>query len=137
MRHSRNPGHLWHGFLPSALLLAAGCGRGNPELLTDANGKRVTEGIASLRHGPAHCEWESATFVYFEGQQYIADPDGKIGASTAGYERRASLPTDATDTGYRSGRTRLYVAADKAAVYLVHGSAAERLPVVTPMVGCT
>jgi hypothetical protein len=118
------------------VLFAVGCSPDPPESLTDSNGNLVNEQVATMHRGPAHCEWQSATFVYVDGRQYIADPKGIVGEGTAGYQPHATLPADATDTGYRSGKTRLYLAADKSAIFLVRGSTTERLPVVTPMIGC-
>ena len=102
--------------------------------------------------GPAHCGWDSITMMFIgwplgtrsanaaQSRQYIRDPSGTLPTQglMGSWARNPQVPADASDTGYRYGALRLYLAAsdeDKYA-YLVAPADAERWPRSEPMTLC-
>ena len=90
----------------------------------DASGQPapVTE-IMSFQGGE-HCGWEDVTFLQLGGEdrkeEYLRDPSGKLADYLrTTYDGRASLPEDATDTGYRRDRRGLWLTPARDAAYLV------------------
>lgn len=81
-----------------------------------------------------HLGWPPGTASRFENgpnvHQYVRDPEGTFPADAlAGrYSGNATLPATARDTGFRSDKWRLWVAADGRAAFLVRGGAVERWP---------
>jgi hypothetical protein len=121
----------------------------------DRTGKPVPDGANGGRlvmvsyDGPRHCDWESMTFLQLawppgrvapsEGargvRQYLRDPNGVLAdLSAPGGFGRASLPTDARDTGFRHGAYHLWVSRSDADrfVYVVGPGGVERWPRATP-----
>lgn len=101
--------------------------------------------------GPAHCGWESATFVFIGwppgtvapdasgARQYIRDPQGVIdGRYRELLERDVKLPSDAKPTGHRLGAIELYVSPsdDDRWIYVAGPSNVERWPRADPMALC-
>lgn len=98
--------------------------------------------------GPAHCGWQSATFLTFGwplgtrpqtaagARQFIRDPD-RIVPSLRPMDPHATLPPDARPTGYTYGSIALYLSPSDQDqyVYLV-GSTVERWPRSDPMSLC-
>ena len=101
--------------------------------------------------GPAHCGWQSATFLTIgwppgtvsataeHARQYLRDPTGVLGAT---YWQQlvlhAALPKDAHSTGYRYGSLEVYLSPSDQdqAIYVVAPSGAERWPRSDPMTLC-
>ena len=109
------------------------------DVWTDRKGERVATTVLSSRRGAAHCEWQSATFLYLHDEQFVADPQGVLSGSSfkATYAARTALPPDAKDTGYTRAVSALWVAADRSAVYLVAADgSAQRWPAVREKIGC-
>ncbi len=93
---------------------------------------------------PAHCDWDKADALSGLAlqdadrrgleihRQWIRDPLGVVNPELEqGFSARAVLPTDAVDTGYRTGAVELWLAADRSAAYFVNGrdrSDVERWP---------
>jgi hypothetical protein len=106
---------------------------------TDQNGDRVPVAELSSRQGPAHCNWESITFLITKDERYFRDPDGVLrGWRTIErqFDSNAVLPLNATDTGYTMDGQRLWFAADKSAAFVVSGEKVERWPAFPEGSGC-
>jgi hypothetical protein len=101
--------------------------------------------------GPAHCGWQSATFLSIgwpvgtlstssaQVRQYIRDPRGVVG--TALHDRldlNAALPADASPTGYTYNSIQVLLSPtdQHVAIYLVGPSGIERWPRSDPMTLC-
>jgi hypothetical protein len=115
------------------------------------DGRSVSEFELVTIAGPAHCGWESATFLFIgwppgtvapnasQARQYIRDPRGVIqGPYRDLLEREANLPSDARSTGYRLGAIELYVSPSDQDQWIYLGSASnvERWPRSNPMTLC-
>lgn len=97
--------------------------------------------------GPGHCGWQSARMLHVaqpDGgglwKQYVRDPIGVFGdvSLLEAYAEGVDLPTDATDSGYRSpeGYELWFTKTDNAA-YVVTPEGVERWPRADPPIGCT
>src|SRR5205823_6472012 len=66
------------------------------------------------------------TQVRVDGRLYVRIPDGGVDPSQleASWRADVPLPDSAVDTGYRSGNTRLYRAANGSALYVATGDRA-------------
>lgn len=113
---------------------------------TDKVGCRIRIDVLAERPGPQHCEWDSASVLITGNEigarytsasdmiEYVRDPDGAFGRAelTGGLDRNASVPDEATDTGFRRGPTQLWtVPGEKSAVWMVEHDGAERWPAGT------
>ncbi len=101
--------------------------------------------------GPEHCAWQSATVLTLGwplgtrpptaagARQYIRDPRHVLASRLPALELEATLPADASQTGYAYGPVRLYLASSDQdeAVYLVLGDSIERWPHSDPMTLCS
>ena len=96
----------------------------------DSEGNRVPTSIVTSFHGADHCGWKSVTFLTFEDRQYIRDPRGVL-ADVVWFDADATLPADATDTGYHHDGRQLWMSADGAVAYLIDGNRAEAWPAPT------
>jgi hypothetical protein len=115
------------GWLAVATLLAACSG-----------GDRVwVNGAGAILHevaGPVHCDWQEVRFLRIpEGavsHQYIGDPLGIMppAALDEPYDGDATLPADATASGYRNGDLELWFVPDERAVFVVGSDRVERWP---------
>ena len=101
--------------------------------------------------GPAHCGWESATFLTIgwpvgtlstsaaRSRQYIRDPRGVVRPALRDrLDLDATLPSDAHPTGYVYGSIQIYVSAsdEDSAIYVVGPTGTERWPRSEPMSLC-
>ncbi len=101
--------------------------------------------------GPAHCDWQTATFLMIgwpppataptasNARQYVRDTKGVLGfRRLPRFERGVALPPDAKATGHRLGAIELYVSPsdDERWIYLVGPADIERWPRADPMVLC-
>jgi hypothetical protein len=104
---------------------------------TDVAGNRVSTETIRSTGGPGHCGWDSAIWLHVDGALYFRDPEGVMAEWTATpFEADASLPSTATDTGYRSGEIALWLDPGGDA-YLVRLDVVERWPRSTdPLIGC-
>lgn len=114
------------------------------------DGKEVPASEIVAVAGPAHCGWQSATFLTLGwplgtrpqtatgARQFIRDPNHVLPRSLP-LDLHAQLPTDARTTGYKYGSVDLYLSpADQdQSVYLVLGSTVERWPRSDPMTLCS
>lgn len=101
--------------------------------------------------GPAHCGWQTATFLNIgwpvgtlstssaQARQYIRDPRGVIPTRPrTGLDLNVTLPSDAQPTGYTYGQIQIYLSPrdQDDALYLVGPTGAERWPRSEPMTLC-
>jgi hypothetical protein len=108
------------------------------QIWVDNNGERIPTTVLQSARGPAHCEWDSATFLTFNGDTYVKDPQGVLPAEwfNIAFDADTTLPHDADDTGYRLDRHELWLAPDRSAAYIVTQQGVERWPAATDFVGC-
>ncbi len=101
--------------------------------------------------GPAHCGWQSATYLTIgwplgtvsttaaQARLYIRDPSGVVSSSyRQGLVLHTTLPSDARPTGYSYGSLELYLSPldQDEAIYVVGPGGAERWPRSDPMTLC-
>jgi hypothetical protein len=109
---------------------------GPDAVFTDDDRVWANEAGAILREqgGPAHCGWEEVRFLRIpEGavsHQYIGDPLGIMppAALDEPYDGDATLPADATASGYRNGDLELWFVPDGRAVFVVGSDRVELWP---------
>lgn len=108
------------------------------EIWLDAAGNRVPTFTITSRRGPAHCDWESVTFLRLEQRQYVSDPRGVLDGVefVIPFDDDVELPADATDTGYRRDGRQLWISADGSIAYLVAGNRVEAWPSSIDPVAC-
>ena len=103
----------------------------------NAEGLILTDIVA-----PAHCGWETARMLHVPDgdsfRQYIRDPLGVMGQAglLESYNGDVDLPTDALDSGYRSGGLELWFTPADIAAYIVGPDIVERWPRADPPAGC-
>lgn len=104
---------------------------------TDHDGDRVPTSTITSFPGPAHCDWQSVTFLYLDDRQYLRDPQHRLAMETvAPYAGDVELPPDAVDTTYRRGDDELWLSADGTIAYLRTGGRVEAWPSTLELVGC-
>jgi hypothetical protein len=104
---------------------------------TDDMGNRIsTETIGSMP-GPAHCGWDSVTWLRVEDTLYFRDPQGVMVEWTAtSFALDAQLPPSAIDSGYRSDGGSLWLDPGRDA-YVVSADRVERWPRSSdPQIAC-
>ncbi|HEX2756282.1 MAG TPA: hypothetical protein VHM48_12510 [Candidatus Limnocylindrales bacterium] len=104
---------------------------------TDSSGARVSTDLIRSMAGPAHCGWDTVTFLQFGGDLYFRDPKGAMNAwTTTSFEPRALIPRNAEASGYRSGGAALWTVPGGDA-YLDFSGHVERWPRSTDStIGC-
>lgn len=122
----------------------------SPGLVWTKDGRTVGGRELNAMAGAEHCGWESAAFVHLgwplgtvsttiaQARQYVRDPQGVVpGGFREGLRLGAALPSDARDTGYRTGALHLWLASsDPDAIYLRVGQDVERWPRAVRPVAC-
>ena len=125
--------------LPAAVTEAFGIG-----VWTDAAGHRVPVTRVHSSAGPEHCDWQDITFLTVgsrpDDQQYLRDTSGELRRwLTTTFDDHATLPRDATDTGFERDGRHLWLDADEQAAYLVatdDPEDVERWPAAKERVAC-
>lgn len=130
---------------------AFGPAPGYPGYRWSRDGREVGESELTTIAGPAHCHWDAATMLFIgwppgtvaptaaTARMYVRDPQGVYGPPYRDrLDLHATLPGDATPTGYRLGAIELYLSPTDQddAIYVVAPSGAERWPRVDPMRLC-
>ncbi len=114
------------------------------------DGKHVPASEIVAAAGPAHCGWQSATFLTLGwplgtrpqtatgARQFIRDPDNVLPRSLP-LDLPSTLPPDARPTGYAYGPVELYLSPSDQDqwVYMVLGSTVEQWPRSDPMTLCS
>lgn len=99
------------------------------EVWFDEDDNRVPTSIIRSLRGAEHCGWQSATFLRFDGRQYLRDPRGVVDAPlTAAFDPDAELPADAVATGYHRAGQTLWLSGDGSVAYLVDDEQVEAWP---------
>lgn len=117
------------------------------------DGRTVSSAELIASGGPAHCGWDAITMMYVgwplgtrstsaaESRQYIRDTGHTLQTQDflGSWVRNPTLPADASDTGYRYGALKLYLAPSDqdTYVYLVAPADSERWPRSDPMTLCS
>lgn len=111
-----------------------------------ATGDRVwTNAVGQILRdapGPAHCGWQNARLMHIgEGaalRQYIGDPVGIMPPDSLlePYDGAATLPDDASASGYRNGDLELWFVPDERAIFVVGSDRVELWPRSNPPIGC-
>lgn len=114
-----------------------------PPRWTDAKGCWLRGDVLATLAGPPECGWEDTEAILMgetlgdpwfpdkPSRQYLRDPKGERGdaAVAKAYDASATLPANATDTGFRRGKAQLWVVAgDQSAVWLKIGAKVEKWP---------
>jgi len=101
----------------------------------DSTGDRVPTRTVQSYRGPEHCAWQHLTFLKTDGVTYVnGTADGFGPMLRSSYDEDATLPDDATDTGFRKDGRALWVTRD--AAYLVADNRTERWPAFRDGIGC-
>ena len=108
------------GMLLSCAVLVACSAVGSPRPRSTWTGPGGAEVVAYA--GDKHCDWQSLTVLRLDDKrQYVRDPEGIVEkqwlAST--YNAQATLPRDATNTGYNHDDEQLWLSADESAAFVV------------------
>lgn len=104
---------------------------------TDRDGNRVPTSTITSYPGPAHCGWQSVTFLHLDDRQYLRDPQDLLrDQTTTPYNGDGQLPADATDTGYRNNGQELWLSPDADIAYIVTNTTVEAWPATTNRVAC-
>lgn len=108
------------------------------QVWTDRDGNRVDTRTLHSSPGAAHCDWQSATFLFVNDAKrwYIRDPEGVILTRLlrGPYRPQAKMPKGVKDTGYRRDGMALYLTDD--AAYVRYADRVEAWPRATDGWGC-
>jgi hypothetical protein len=97
----------------------------NVGIWEDASGHRLPVERVHSFQGAEHCDWTDITFLLIgpgdkTADWYVRDTKGELPEFLHGtFDAHATLPADATSTGWRRDGRRLWLAHDKTAAYLV------------------
>jgi hypothetical protein len=124
-----------------------------PGNLWTKDGRFVDSAELDASAGPSHCGWDSVTMLNIgwplgtrstsadQDRQYVRDPGHILQTPNlvGTWARNPTLPDDASDTGYRYGALKLYLAASdqNSYAYLVSPTDSERWPRSDPMTLCS
>jgi hypothetical protein len=91
----------------------------------DASGRRVPVTRIRSFQGAKHCDWQDITFLHLGpdrgGEEYVSDRHGEFTELLrTTFDGSATLPTDATDTGFRRDGRALWLGEGHNAAYLVN-----------------
>jgi len=104
----------------------------------NARGEDISESVISDRSGPAHCDWQSTTWLTYLGEKYVRDPNHVLpkNGSVVSFIANADLPNDAQSTGLRKEDFELWTSASHSnkAVFLGDSNGVEQWPRATA--GC-
>lgn len=124
-----------------------------PGKLWTKDGRFVDSAELDASAGPSHCGWGSVTMLNIgwplgtrsttadQDTQYVRDPGHTLQTSNlvGTWARNPTLPVDASDTGFRYGALKLYLAVSdqNSYAYLVSPTDSERWPRSDPMTLCS
>jgi len=110
------------------------------QIWTDPAGNPVPTTKIESWTGAAHCDWESMTFLYLDGDEeaaFVRAPQPDLGEFFAEpYVEHAELPADAKDTGFTRDGNRLWVSADRQRAYVGAADDVEVWPRTIQPLGC-
>ena len=108
-----------------------------------ADGERTRDVL--MRRGPAHCDWDRMIFLWVprpSGEDrtvFVRDPSGAASyfRLVGSFEPSATMPADATFSGYRADGVELWFARSAPdSAYLTDGTTTERWPRAARFFGC-
>ncbi len=110
----------------------------------NATGDRVPVTKIQSYPGPEHCNWQNITFLTLDTnnheRQYLRDTTGRLRQMLATtFDATATLPKQATDTGFERDGRRLWLHPEGMAAYLVDNTNpnnVERWPAAKERVAC-
>jgi hypothetical protein len=114
----------------------------NVGIWEDASGQRVSVKRIHSFQGAEHCDWTGITFLLIGPDErtadwYVRDTSGELADFLHGeFGDDATLPSDATATGWRRDGRELWLAHDKRAAYLVGPEGTERWPAAKEPIMC-
>lgn len=114
----------------------------NVGIWEDASGRRQSVKRIHSFQGAEHCDWTDITFLMIGPDEeradwYVRDTKGEFPEFLRGtFADDATLPKDATSTGWRRGGRELWLAHDKQAAYLVGTDDVERWPAAKEPIMC-
>ena len=114
----------------------------NVGIWEDASGRRLSVKRIHSFQGAEHCDWTDITFLMIgpgerRADWYVRDTKGEFPEFLRGtFDDDATLPDDATSTGWRRNGRELWLAHDKQAAYLVGTDDVERWPAAKEPIMC-
>lgn len=105
---------------------------------TDADGAAAPTTEIQSWVGPAHCDWQSMTFLHVgEDAVFVRAPQPELEDFFASrFQTDVVVPKDATDTGFMTGEDHLWLAADEQVAYVGSARRAEAWPRTVEHLGC-
>ncbi len=105
--------------LPASVTEPAGIG-----VWKDGSGARVPVTRVESYQGAEHCSWQNITFLKVgakhEGDQFVRDTEGELADNLkTTYDASATLPENATDSGFHRDGRQLWLVPGHEAAYLV------------------
>lgn len=92
------------------------------QIWQDAEGRAVPTTTIESWRGPAHCSWQSMTFLYLHAdgdRAFVRAPIDEVADYFDGpYVAHAKLPADAEDTGFSRNGKQLWVSNDSQRAYV-------------------
>ncbi len=107
------------------------------QIWRDASGHRApTPRVVSFT-GPAHCDWQSMTFLHLGKATYVRAPQAELKAYfDQPYRAHLRLPEHARDTGYHRDGSHLWVSPDRQRAYVGERGDVEQWPRTVKPLGC-
>ena len=103
----------------------------------DPNGRRMPTTTVQSYRGAAHCGWQHMTFIVHGGTTYVKGAGSDLADYVRGrYDGHATLPADATDTGFHRDGRGLWEEPARTAAYLVAADHVERWPAASKPILC-
>lgn len=104
----------------------------------DANGEPLPASVIEDFEGPAHCGWETSTWLRFHNALYIRDPRGVLRPYTVvGFDVDVALPPGARSTGVHEDGRAIWVIDDPSVIFVVTAARVEQWPrALDPTMGC-
>jgi hypothetical protein len=110
------------------------------EIWTDREGRPAPTTRIVAWKGPAHCDWESMTFLHLDDNDehaYVRNPDRGLDEFFAEpYQAHAELPDDAEPTGFMREGQRLWLSSDGMRAYVGTRDDVEVWPRTVQGLGC-
>lgn len=103
----------------------------------DADGARVPTTTILETQGPAHCDWQSTTWLSLDSSLYLRDPKGVLEHDVVvPFGSDVKLPGDARSTGYHQGSRTIWRNGDLGSIYVVSADRTELWPRPMDELGC-
>ncbi len=107
------------------------------QVWVDTLGRAVPTTFIESWAGPAHCHWQSMTFLYLGKAVYVRDPQPDLADYFVGpYEEHAKLPVDAVDSGFERDGDHLWLSPDKQRAFVGTEDDVEVWPRTVQPLGC-